>query len=97
MLVAFGGLVLAFADGFFTSRGTLLGDAFGLIAGLFWAATTVLIRATKLSAISAGKTLFYQLGVSAVLLAAKSSTPVTARGSSGLRLAPRRRSPAWIM
>ncbi|MEI6722171.1 MAG: DMT family transporter [Betaproteobacteria bacterium] len=70
VLVAFGGLVLAFADGFFTSRGTLQGDAFGLIAGLFWAATTVLIRATKLSAISAGKTLFYQLGVSAVLLAA---------------------------
>lgn len=70
VLVAFGGLVLAFADGFFTSRGTLLGDAFGLVAGLFWAATTVLIRATKLSAISAGKTLFYQLGVSAVLLAA---------------------------
>lgn len=69
VLVAFGGLVLAFADGFFTSRGTLQGDAFGLIAGLFWAATTVLIRATKLSAISAGKTLFYQLAVSAVMLA----------------------------
>lgn len=69
VLAAFGGLVIAFADGFFSSRGTLLGDAFGLLAGLLWAATTVLIRSTKLSAISAGKTLFYQLGVSAVMLA----------------------------
>ncbi|MBS0338197.1 MAG: DMT family transporter, partial [Proteobacteria bacterium] len=69
VLLAFGGLVLAFADGFSSSRGTLLGDAFGLVAGLFWAATTVLIRATKLSGISAAKTLFYQLAVSAVMLA----------------------------
>lgn len=69
VLLAFGGLVLAFADGFANSRGTLLGDAFGLAAGLLWAATTVLIRATRLSGVSAGKALFYQLGVSAVLLA----------------------------
>lgn len=69
VLVAFGGLALAFGDAFSTSRGTLAGDLFGLIAGLLWAATTVLIRATKLAAISASKTLFYQLAVSAVLLA----------------------------
>lgn len=69
VLVAFGGLALAFGDAFAASRGTLAGDLFGLIAGLLWAATTVLIRATKLSAVSASKTLFYQLAVSAVLLA----------------------------
>ena len=69
VLTAFGGLVLAFADAFSAARGTLLGDLFGLVGGVIWAATTVLIRASKLSAISAAKTLFYQLAVSAVMLA----------------------------
>ncbi len=69
VLLAFGGLVLAFADSLLSSRATLLGDAFGLIAGIFWSATTVLIRSTRLAGVSAGKTLFYQLGVSAVMLA----------------------------
>ncbi len=68
ILVAFGGLALAFADGFASARPTLAGDLCGVIAGALWAATTVLIRATRLSAISAGKTLFYQLAVSAVML-----------------------------
>ena len=67
--VAFGGLLLAFADAFSSARATLLGDLFGLLAGALWAATTVLIRATKLASISAAKTLFYQLAVSAVMLA----------------------------
>ena len=35
---------------------------------MLWAATTVLIRATRLAAASAEKTLLYQLAVSAVLL-----------------------------
>ena len=70
VLVAFAGLMLAFGDAFSSARATLLGDLFGLIAGVLWAATTVLIRATKLSAISASKTLLYQLAVSAVVLAA---------------------------
>ena len=70
VLVAFGGLALAFADAFTSARSTLLGDLFGLIAGMLWGATTVLIRASKLSSISAAKTLFYQLGVSAVMLTA---------------------------
>ena len=69
VMTAFGGLVLAFADAFSTSRSTLLGDLCGLAGGVFWAATTVLIRATRLATISAGKTLFYQLAVSAVMLA----------------------------
>lgn len=69
VLIAFGGLALAFADAFGSSRSTLLGDVFGLVAGALWAATTVMIRATKLTSISASKTLFYQLGVSAIVLA----------------------------
>ena len=68
MLLAFGGVVVAFADGFQMARGTLAGDACGVLGAVFWGATTVLIRATRLASISAAKTLFYQLGVSAVVL-----------------------------
>jgi drug/metabolite transporter (DMT)-like permease len=69
VLTAFVGLLLAFADAFSSARTTLLGDLFGLMGGAVWAATTVLVRASRLSSASAGKTLFYQLGVSAVMLA----------------------------
>jgi drug/metabolite transporter (DMT)-like permease len=72
VLVAFAGIALAFGDGFATARGSLLGDVFGLIAALLWAATTVLIRATSLARVSATKTLFYQLAVSAPILLAAS-------------------------
>ena len=72
VLVAFAGIALAFGDGFATARGSLLGDFFGLLAALLWAATTVLIRATGLARISAAKTLFYQLVVSAPMLLAAS-------------------------
>lgn len=69
VVLAFLGVALAFADGFSTAVGsTLIGDVFGVIAALLWAATTVLIRATKLSSASATKTLFYQLGISALTL-----------------------------
>ena len=69
VLLAFAGLVTAFADGFGAAdRGTLLGDAFGVVAAALWAATTVLIRASSLARIAAEKTLLYQLAVSAVLL-----------------------------
>ena len=69
ILMAFSGVAVAFAEGF-TPQGkaSLLGDSFGLAGALLWAATTVLIRATKLAAVSAEKTLFYQLAVSALLL-----------------------------
>lgn len=72
VLVAFAGIALAFGDGFAAARGSLLGDVFGLIAAVLWAATTVLIRATSLARISAAKTLFYQLAVSAPMLLAAS-------------------------
>jgi drug/metabolite transporter (DMT)-like permease len=68
ILVAFGGVAVAFGDGFASGRSTLLGDFFGVLGALFWALTTVLIRATKLAAITPAKTLFYQLAVSGPIL-----------------------------
>jgi drug/metabolite transporter (DMT)-like permease len=69
VFTAFAGLLLAFADGFAApGRSTLLGDTFGVIAAVLWAATTVLVRKSALSHATAEKTLFYQLGVSALLL-----------------------------
>jgi len=66
--LAFAGLVLAFAEGFFSGQNTWLGDLCGLVAAFLWASTTVLIRASRLAQASATKTLFYQLGVSALIL-----------------------------
>lgn len=62
--VAFGGgASLAHMD----SR-MLVGDALGLLAGLSWGATTVVIRASKLSEAPPSLTLFYQLAAAFVLL-----------------------------
>jgi drug/metabolite transporter (DMT)-like permease len=78
VIVAFAGMALAFADGF-SSAGTanhgsmvagIAGDALGVLAGIAWAATTVVARSTRLAQSSASKTLFYQLAVSAVVLIA---------------------------
>jgi drug/metabolite transporter (DMT)-like permease len=66
VLLAFAGLVLAFIDK--AAGGSLLGDAFGVLAALFWAATTVLIRATALARVTATKVLLYQLVVSAAVM-----------------------------
>lgn len=68
--LAFAGMALAFFSGFDgsgTAR-TLLGDACALLAGLLWAATTLVIRGSALSEAAPTKTLLYQLGVSALLL-----------------------------
>jgi drug/metabolite transporter (DMT)-like permease len=67
--LAFGGIVAAFADGLRAGdRATLLGDSCGVIAAALWAATTVVIRSSKLARVSATKTLGYQLAISAALL-----------------------------
>jgi drug/metabolite transporter (DMT)-like permease len=67
--LAFAGIAVAFGDGFMSAHGTTaLGDLLGVSAALLWAATTVLIRSTRLSGASAEKTLFYQLGMSALML-----------------------------
>lgn len=67
VFLSFIGIAFAFW-GTETGQQTWLGDLFGVIAALLWAATTVLIRATPLARVSATKTLFYQLAVSALML-----------------------------
>lgn len=68
--LGFAGIAVAFADGFFapSAHNTLLGDALGALAGIFWGATTIAVRATRLAATSATKTLLYQLAAAGVTL-----------------------------
>ena len=68
VLLSFAGVVLAFWEGFDARGNTWVGDLCGVIAAALWAATTVLVRATSLARATATKTLFYQLGVSALVL-----------------------------
>jgi drug/metabolite transporter (DMT)-like permease len=69
VLLAFAGIVAAFAEGFVSAQGaTLRGDLYGVAAAISWASTIVVMRATKLAYVPATKTLFYQLGVSALAL-----------------------------
>ncbi|WP_332766650.1 DMT family transporter [Phenylobacterium sp.] len=69
VLIAFGGIALSFLGGGETLGATmLLGDAFGLLAGLAWGLTTVAIRGSKLSDAPAVKTLFYQVAFAGVAL-----------------------------
>jgi drug/metabolite transporter (DMT)-like permease len=74
LALAFGGVAWAFAEAF--APGAVvpprqwIGDALGLAAAAFWAATTLSIRATQLGNAAAEKTLLYQLAVSALALAA---------------------------
>jgi drug/metabolite transporter (DMT)-like permease len=84
--LAFAGIGVAFSEGFASRQSTWPGDLCGVIAAVLWAATTVLIRATRLAQASAAKTLFYQLGVSAMLLPAASAAmgePGVVRWSAG--------------
>ena len=62
--LAFSGIAFAFAGGIsleHLDRRMLLGDAMGLMAGLCWGATTVVVRTSRLSEAPATLTLFYQL------------------------------------
>ena len=82
IVLAFGGIAYAFAGGTSLSEmdgNMLLGDAFGVLAGLAWGATTVVVRASRLSEAPATLTLFYQLAVGFVglLLIAMLSGQVT--------------------
>ena len=67
LVCAFAGVVFAVREGFAGNGvATLRGDMLGLAAGMLWGLTTVVIRASGLSKISAEKLLFYQLAVSAL-------------------------------
>ena len=73
-LAAFAGIAVAFSNGFAdTSRdwtSMLAGDVLGVLGGLFWAATTLLIRRSALSEAPPAITLFYQLASCGVMLVA---------------------------
>lgn len=62
--LAFAGIALAFAGGLLGVRvapAMLLGDLFGLLAGMSWGALTVSVRCSRLSEALPAKTLLYQL------------------------------------
>ncbi len=70
---AFVGVGLAFSDGLFGPANAALprawlGDLLGLLAGLLWALTTLVIRATPLGHVAPAKQLFYQVAVSTAVL-----------------------------
>ncbi|MDI9336568.1 MAG: DMT family transporter [Gammaproteobacteria bacterium] len=71
IVIAFFALSLAFGGyQLFTSTHTsdeLLGDLFGILSGLFWAFTTILLRRTRLSQIPPYRQMFYQIATSAMI------------------------------
>jgi drug/metabolite transporter (DMT)-like permease len=71
LVAAFSGVAWAFSEGFHASASgeqQWIGDALGVTVAVLWGATTLTIRATRLSTAKAEKTLLYQLAVSGVLL-----------------------------
>ena len=70
LLLAFAGVSLVFSDKLsLPGPDAIWGDVMGLGAGVLWAATTLVIKSTKLAHTSAEKLLLYQLAVSAVVAA----------------------------
>ena len=68
MALAFTGVVLVFSDKLsLPSPSAIIGDVMSLGGGMFWAATTLVIKRSRLAMASAEKTLLYQLSVSAVM------------------------------
>lgn len=70
LALAFGAIVFTLREGF-SAPGQpqqWLGDLMGLLAGMFWGLTTVVIRSTGLSRVGAEKLLFYQVAISALVL-----------------------------
>ena len=68
VVVAFAGLVVALAPRGSVSIDILIGDAFGVLAGLSWAASTLTLRTTTLSEAPSLRTVAYQLAVATALL-----------------------------
>ncbi|MDP3170837.1 MAG: DMT family transporter [Polaromonas sp.] len=66
---AFAAVAFALRDGFSAgAASTWVGDVMALVAGMLWGLTTVVIRASALSRVSAEKLLFYQIAVSTAVL-----------------------------
>lgn len=73
LLAAFTGVAWAFAEGLAAADNAprqWIGDALGVAAAVLWGATTLVIRASRLTSAAPEKTLLYQLAVSGLLLAA---------------------------
>jgi len=69
LVLAFCGILAAFGESLtLPDRRMLIGDAMLILAAVLWGATTVVIKAGPLARANPGKTLLYQLGISAVLL-----------------------------
>jgi len=70
LALAFAAVVFALRDGWGAASPTdqWRGDLLALAAGMFWGLTTIVIRSTRLIRVSPEKLLFYQVGVSALLL-----------------------------
>lgn len=68
--LAFAGMVFSMAPtaGSVGAEKILVGDVLGLLAGLSWAATTLVLRTTSLSEAPAEQTLMYQLATAGLLL-----------------------------
>ncbi len=94
LVAAFAGVASAFVEGFTApaiGEHQWLGDGLGVAAAILWGATTLTIRATRLSGAVAEKTLLYQLLVSGILLGIASpffeTWPVKVTSASLLPLA----------
>ncbi|KKD00204.1 DMT family transporter [Photobacterium halotolerans] len=73
ILLAFCGIAVAFLlhsedNSAITQPNQLWGDFLALLGGVAWAATTILIRSTKLARISSEQTLLYQLVIASIVL-----------------------------
>lgn len=69
LVLAFVGVVVVFSDGLsLPGPEAIKGDLMSLGAGVLWAATIIVIKASKLSRASAEKMLLYQLVVSAIFV-----------------------------
>lgn len=68
LLMAFAAVAAAFSESFSgaSTPRQLRGDALALGAGILWGLTTLVIRASALSTVSAEKTLFYQVAVTTI-------------------------------
>lgn len=70
LVLAFAGVAVLFSDRISVAGEQVwAGDGLALIAAVLWAATTLLIKASKLSTASAEKVLSYQLVFSAIFIA----------------------------
>lgn len=75
LVLAFAGVVWAFAEGFSRPAAGArqwLGDSLGIAAAVLWGCTTLVMRGSALSTATPEKSLLYQLGISALALGAAS-------------------------